>query len=225
VKIRLGGIVLAAIIALAIAATSFAQVIPPTLLLTSSAANYGRVDGCDSIWFTFPTPNVSLAVYGGWATVQFNAPQGFAFYCTPGDLQASICYGTPTGYAQTTSDLYWSGPPPAFDFLLGNYDETAVRPVTVWNGETGFYYWTRFEFDEPCEFTSLTFTVCDSAAATMAAAQRQLPLSPFNASCSFMMEQRYSSMSLVPIPEPGFALAALAGLLILAKTSGWRERH
>jgi hypothetical protein len=192
------------------AASSFAQ---PMLPLVSSAVSYRRIEGSDHFSFTFPTPNVSLANYYGLASVQFNAPPGYAFYCAPGPLGIYVCYGTPTTYTGGVSGI------PTFDCLFGG-PSTPTASAFGWSNETGFAFGNAVEFDSPCEFTSATLLCHSWQAGTLDAYQHQLPLSPFS-------EAYLSSgaLSLVPIPEPGFALVALAGLLVLARTRAYRERQ
>jgi hypothetical protein len=170
--------------------------------------------------FTFPTPAVSLANYGG-ISVTFNAPIGYAWRFDPnrGDLVCYVNYGTwPSG-----GFGYGGGAPYSFNFVpgMGSAVHNSLYDPS-YDSETSFGFRDTFYFGGVVEFKELNVSV--SHAVLLDEYQRQLPLNSFEqAYLDGGSGQVRGGLTLVPVPEPGVAVLTSGCLAILMIASGQRS--
>jgi hypothetical protein len=156
--------------------------------------------------FTFPTPAVSLANYGG-VNVAFAAPAGYAWRFDPSvwpSLHVYCNYGT-----ATTGDVGYYGALPRIVFLPGwssTFDNSPRDPIRTSETGVGFDY--HISFGGVVEFTSIMIPVPHFA--TYDEYPRQLPLAPFDRAYIDGSGNLNGGLTLVPVPEP-HVLAFLGG--------------
>ena len=177
--------------------TSHAQ---GTLILTPSSVNLTIGPYQDQANFTFPTPTVSLANYAG-ESVTFSAPSGYAWRFDPSvapTLESYVCYGTAPSTMPNNG-----GAISTFTFVAG-MASTVTDSISEWDSETAFGSDHHYQFGALVEFTALTVSASHYVSLDMY--QRQLPLDPFTqAFLDGSTGQLNGGLTLVPIPEPGFA--------------------
>jgi hypothetical protein len=170
--------------------------------------------------FTFPTPSVSLASYGG-IRVTFNAPTGFAWRVDPSKMSGLECYIL-YGSSPTPDQIGYGGTHYSFDFVPGMSGTVSIpwaQSDQSWDSETGFGLDVDFWFGGTVEFTS--FTVSEAHYVSLDMYQRQLLLSPFvSAYLDGGSAQVRGGLTLVPIPEPGAVALVPLGLGAMMVFSG-----
>ena len=178
-----------------------------TLLISPSSVDLTIGPYVDRATFTFPTPSVSLANYGG-ASVTFSAPAGYAWRFDPSMASGLECY---IAYGAQLSGVH-GGTPYTFDFVPGMESTIMTSPsdLTAWDSETSFGFDQVFHFAGIAEFTG--FTVTTGHSVTQDEYDRQTPMSPFDhAYLNGSSGNLNGGLTLVPIPEPSVAALAVLG--------------
>ena len=187
-----------------------------TLFIPSSSVNLTTAPYQDHADFTFPTPAVSLANYGGIA-VTFSAPAGRAWRFDPSIAQSLECYMS-YGSPAESDGIGIGGLHFAFSFVAGLSSTVTEQVLTdpTWDGANCFGFDAHFNFGGVVEFTDLTVTT-GHACWSLSEYQAQAPLGSFSQAYFDASALVPPGLTLVPIPEPSVAvlnvlMLACAGL-------------
>ena len=210
-----------------LASTAFGDT---TLYIQSTSAVIGRGpnDYLGDVNCTFPSPTDLLNNYDHVQAV-FNAPSGYAFSNSGGEVVAYIVYGYPSD--ETAADLFenstitFAGMASPITYGAGSVEENdnvyyTGRPVDP--GRRHIVVDQELQFGGPVEFTSFTL---------------QWKVDPDPDYPNLSLASFYSAgfvalsspFSLVPIPEPSITALALLGVTMFAglrarRTPGCRGR-